>query len=234
MKKGIIALIVIVFIVAGGLLYLKYSGKLEKIKLPIFSSYIKLPQPKHDSQTSIEKALLERRSVRNYKDEPLTVGDVSQLLWAAQGITNSKDYRTAPSAGATYPLEIYLVAGNVIDLPVGVYKYFPSGHKLSKISSKDVRADLMIAAAGQEPVQMGAIDIVIAAVYERTTAKYGADGTKYADMEVGHAAQNVYLQAISLGLGTVVVGAIDGKTVKSIIGMKEDETPLYLMPVGKK
>lgn len=91
---------------------------------------VKLPEPKYSSKVSIEKALLERRSIRNYKNEPLMLSEISQLLWAAQGITDPRGFRTTPSAGALYPLEIYVVAGNVSDLSTGVWKYKPQGHEL--------------------------------------------------------------------------------------------------------
>ena len=157
-----------------------------------------LPEPRKDSQVSVEQALSERRSIRSYADEALTLGEVSQLLWAAQGITNDKGYRTAPSAAATYPLELYLVVGDVEDLPTGVYSYKPVGHKLVKVHDGDRRPQLTPARAGPYVVQGGAAYILLAAVYSRTTGRAGTEGAKYVHMEVGHAAQNVYLQALSL------------------------------------
>ncbi len=200
----------------------------------ISTERIKLPEPGHDSPTSIEQALLKRRSVRDYKDEPLTLAELSQLLWAAQGITDRRGFRAAPSAGALYPLEVYVVAGNVSNLPSGIYKYKPHEHELEKILEGDKRAKLCIAALGQSSVKDGAIAIVFSAVYERTTQKYGERGIRYVHMEVGHAAQNVYLQAVSLNLGTVVIGAFQDDAVRMIINMPDEENPLYIMPIGRK
>lgn len=195
---------------------------------------IKLPAPSFDGKTSIEKALLMRRSVREYGDEALSLVEVSQLLWAAQGITEPKwGLRTAPSAGALYPLEIYAVVGNVEGIEKGVYKYRPKNHEIVKVKDGDVRDRLAAAALGQTSVEKAPIDIVISAVYERTTRKYGDRGIRYVHMEAGHAAQNVYLQAVSMNLGTVVVGAFEDGEVRGILSMPEEEHPLYIMPVGK-
>jgi len=195
---------------------------------------VELPEPRLKSGVSLEETLLTRRSVRKYRDLALTLADVSQLLWAAQGISTEWGGRTAPSAGATYPLEIYLVAGNVEALAAGVYKYHPQRHQLLKVGDKDVRGELAGAALNQTCVAEGAIDIVIAAIYERTTRKYGDRGVRYVHMEAGHAAQNIYLQAVALNLGTVVVGAFYDERVRDIIKMPENEVPLYLIPVGRK
>ena len=177
--------------------------------------------------------MFKRRSVREYANLPLTLEDISQLLWAAQGITTEWGGRTAPSAGALYPLEVYLVVGNVENLACGVYKYKPERHELVKVRDDDVRGELAQAALGQTWVKEGAIDIVIAAVYERTTKKYGDRGVMYVHMEAGHAAQNIYLQAAALNLGMVTVGAFYEDQVKDILGMPGNEIPLYVIPVGR-
>jgi SagB-type dehydrogenase family enzyme len=206
---------------------------------------LELPAPAHDSNFSLEQALSQRKSVREFKNEPLRLSDISQLLWAAQGMTGMDSHRTTPSAGALYPLEAYVVAGNVNGLQPGVYKYLPGDHALLKTADGDRRADLSRAAAGQQSVKDGAIAIVISGVYERTTEKYkepirdertGSDylsGIKYVHMEAGHASQNVYLQAASLRLGTVAIGALAEDEVRRILGMPGDERPLYIMPVGR-
>jgi SagB-type dehydrogenase family enzyme len=194
---------------------------------------IKLPDPKYSSSTSVEKALRERRSGRKYKDVPLMLSEVSQLLWAAQGITDPQGSRTAPSAGALYPIEVYIVIGNVNNLPNGIYKYSPQGHKLVRIEKGDKRPELSAAAFRQPWVADGAVVIIISAVYERTTRKYGERGIRYVHIEAGHAAQNVYLQAVSLNLKTVAVGAFDDRKVKNIIRMSPQEEPLIVMPVGR-
>ena len=198
------------------------------------SSTIALPTPLYDSQTSIEQALQARRSVRSYSSDPLTLAEVSQLLWAAQGITDPDGYRTAPSAGALYPLDIFVVAGNVTGLPAGVYHYEPHGHELILTIEGDLRQNVYEAALQQSALKDAAIVIVITAVYERTTVKYGPRGIQYVHMEVGHAAQNIYLQVESLGLGTVFIGAFYEDRVKAVLQLGAEEIPLGLMPVGRQ
>jgi len=195
---------------------------------------VELPEPRQDSAVSIEETLLKRRSVRHYTGEPLTLQEVSQLLWAAQGTTDPRGFRTAPSAGATYPLETYIVVGDVQDLTEGVYRYESAEHKLVKVLDGDCRAQLAGAALGQSWVEEGAISIVFTAIYERTTRRYGDRGIRYVHMEVGHAAQNVYLQAVALGLGTVVIGAFYDDQVGEILKLPQNEQPLYIMPVGRR
>ena len=172
--------------------------------------------------------------MREFVDTPLTLEEVSQLLWAAQGITAKWGGRTAPSAGALYPLELYVVVGNVDGLPQGVYKYRPAGHDLVKVVDGDQRSRLAEAAVGQSWVRDGAIDIVVAAVYERTMRKYKERGIRYVHMEAGHAAQNIYLQATTMDLGMVTVGAFFDEQVSEILGMPKDEAPLYVIPVGRR
>jgi len=194
---------------------------------------IRLPAPKHDGTISLEQALLKRRSVREYRDEPLTLSEVAQLLWAAQGITHrSRGFRTAPSAGALYPLEVYVVLGNVKGVEPGAYKYRPQQHVLQRVRKGDVRAELSAAALEQTWIGQAPIVIVFSAVYQRTTKKYGDRGIRYVHMEVGHAAQNVCLQAVSLNLGAGVVGAFRDRQVNKILNAPENEQPLYLVPVG--
>ncbi len=196
---------------------------------------IKLPQPRFSSDVSVEEALLKRRSVREYKDEPLTIAEISQILWSAQGITERRmGFRTAPSAGALYPLEVYIVIGKVKDLVPGVYKYRPESHDIVLISSGDKRIDLYRVSLMQDCIKNAPVVLVISAIFERTTRKYGERGIRYVYMEAGHSAQNVYLQCESLGLGTVVVGAFDDEGVRRVLNLGKGETPLYLIPVGKK
>jgi SagB-type dehydrogenase family enzyme len=194
---------------------------------------IQLPEPEYAGSISIEEALLKRRSVRSYKDGPLTIAEVSQLLWAAQGITDRGGLRTAPSAGALYPLELYIAAGRVTGLPEGVYKYKPHDHKLTRVVKGDKRNELCNAALGQSPVKTAPAVIVFAAVYERTTLKYGDRGVQYVHIETGHAAQNVSLQAAALNLGTVAIGAFHDDLVRKVMNMADRERPLYIMPVGR-
>ena len=195
---------------------------------------IKLPDPQYDSDVSIEQSLLNRRSIRGYTGEPLALQEVSQLLWAAQGITGVRGFRTAPSAGALYPLEVYLVAGDVEDLPPGVYRYEPDEHQLTRIIRGDKRAELVGAALAQPWVKEGAISVVFTAIYERATGKYGDKGIRYVHMEVGHAAQNLCLQATAMGLGAVTVGAFYDGRVAKLLNLPQDEHPLYIIPVGQR
>lgn len=207
----------------------------EKLVKSTALNVIKLPEPSYKSPVSIEEALLLRRSIREYEDEPLTLKQVSQLLWAAQGITlPAYGFRAAPSAGATYPLEVYVVVkkGGVKELDPGIYHYLPKGHKLELVKLGDYSAELMEAALSQEWVGDAAINLVINAIYERTTRRYGDRGRRYVHMEVGHVGQNVYLQCISLGLACVVIGAFYDEQVKRIIGGVGE--PLYIIPVGVK
>lgn len=194
---------------------------------------VKLPTPAYDGEVSVERTLAKRRSIRSYRNESLTLGEISQLLWSAQGITDPRGLRTAPSAGALYPLELYVIAGNVKDLDKGVYKYDPREHKIVKVLDGDKREELARAALGQSWVKEGAIDLVVATVYERTTWKYGERGRRYVHMEAGHAAQNLYLQCVSLGLGMVVVGAFYDDMVRECLNLPENEDPLYIIPVGR-
>jgi SagB-type dehydrogenase family enzyme len=196
---------------------------------------ISLPPPRIDSAWSVERVLLRRRSIRELRPEPLTLADLSQLLWAAQGITEVRGgLRTAPSAGATYPLELSVVAGKVHDLVPGVYRYLPARHTVERVLAGDIRQDLAAAALGQAWAGLGAAILIIAAVYERTTRRYGDRGTGYVHMEAGHAAQNVYLQAVALGIGTVVIGAFDDDRVQRILRLPARERPLYLLPLGRQ
>ncbi len=193
---------------------------------------LKLPKPRYKSEVSVEEALLKRRSVRSYQKSPLTLEEVSQLLWAAYGVTADWGGKTCPSAGATYPLVIYLVAGEVKDLKPGVYQYLPEEHSLKLVLEKDVRKELTAAAWQQEYILKAPINIIITANYERTTSHYGERGIRYVHMEVGHCGQNIHLQCETMGLGTVVIGAFNDKEVKRILNIKEDV--LYIMPVGRK
>jgi SagB-type dehydrogenase family enzyme len=194
---------------------------------------LKLPTPKIEGKISLEETLFKRRSVRDYASEGLRLEEVSQLLWAAQGITAEWGGRTAPSAGGLYPLTVYLVAGNVEDLAGGVYKYNPERHELTMVKDGDFREQMAAASLDQTWVKEGAINIIIAAVYEITTGKYGERGFRYVHMEAGHAAQNICLQATALNLGAVTVGAFEDDQIRQTVGMAANENPLYVIPVGR-
>jgi len=226
------------YLVTLAILLVIFGGCAKPATIPMPSleqaEVINLPEPRYDSDVSIEQSLLNRRSIRSYTGEPLTLQELSQLLWATQGITDPRGFRTAPSAGGLYPLELYLVAGDVEDLISGVYWYKPDGHQLIKTMDGDSRAELADAALAQSWVKDGAVSIVLTAVYERTTDKYGERGIRYIHMEAGHAAQNLCLQAIAMGLGTVTVGAFHDEQVTKLLNLTEDEQPLYVIPIGRK
>lgn len=196
-------------------------------------SRVVLPEPVQTGEMPLEQALLERRSVRAYQDQTLTLEHLVQLLWAAQGITRADGRRTAPSAGALYPLELRVIVGDVEGLAPGVYRYSPRNHELMQTAAGDRRARLSEAALNQAAVKDAPAVIVMSAVYQRTTAKYGERGIRYAHMEVGAAAQNVYLQATALGLGTVFIGAFHDEEVSKILLLDDEEAVLCLMPIGR-
>jgi SagB-type dehydrogenase family enzyme len=194
---------------------------------------VALPEPRYDGSLSLEGALAQRRSVRNFAPGAVTLDEVSQLLWSAQGMTGPQGHRAAPSAGALYPLEIYLVTGNVVGLEAGVYKYIPRGHFLTKHRDGNRLAALSTAAWDQSWIRDASCILVIAADIKRTAVKYGERAERYVHMEVGHAAQNVYLQTAALGLGTTMVGAFKDAEVKRLMKMAATESPLALLPIGR-
>ncbi len=197
------------------------------------SSRITLPPGEPSGGVTVGEALRSRRSVRGFADDALDLVQVAQLLWAAQGVTHGQGFRTAPSAGALYPLETYLVSGNVRDLPSGVYGYDPYAHALDTIAQSERRPQLSDAAFSQDWIATSSAVIVLGAVPSRTTVKYGERGHRYIHMEVGHAAQNVYLQAVSLGLGTTMVGAFHDNNVQTVLDLPDGVTPLCLLPIGR-
>ena len=187
---------------------------------------IELPAPSLDSDEALEAALASRRSVRTFTADPLDLNELSQLLWAAQGITSEQGARTAPSAGGLYPLELFVVAGD------GLYHYLPEQHSLERLGTSDLRDLLSEAALGQEAVADGAAVFVITAVYSRTEAKYEDRAERYVHLEAGHAAENLLLQATALGLGAVPIGAFRDSEVQDVLALPADHAPLYLIPVG--
>jgi len=163
----------------------------------------------------------------------IALAELGQLLWAAQGVTHAEGGRTAPSAGATYPLELYAIAGAVEGLAPGIFRYDPRRHDLHQVAAGDRRRDLAAAALSQSLIAEAAAIVVIAAVFRRTTGKYGLRGERYVQIEVGHAGENFCLQAVALGLGSTVVGAFEDEAVKAVIGADQPGEPLCLLPVGR-
>lgn len=197
-------------------------------------SEVALHGPAESGSLSVEEAIANRRSIRELGGGEIELPDVAQLLWAAQGVTDeSRGRRAAPSAGAKYPIELYALAGSVDGLATGLYRYVPERHALALIKVGDVRDELCQEALSQEWVRNAGLVIVITAVYERTMEKYGERGVRYAHIEVGAVAENIYLQAESLGLGTTFVGAFSDEGVKRVLGLS-DQAPLGIMPVGTR
>ncbi len=187
---------------------------------------INLPKPNQESSISLEKAIAVRRSQRKFLPQPLTLEQIGQLSWAAQGQDTGARYRTTPSAGATYPLELFIVTGD------GFFHYLPDRHALEKMSGQDLRTELATAAWGQGFIEDAPVTLVFAAEFSRTTNHYGKRGIRYVYMEAGHAAQNVHLQAESLGLGSVAVGAFDDSSVSEVLTLPENLEPVYMVSVG--
>ena len=231
---------------------------------------IPLPEPRLDGPGSVEQALSQRRSIRRYATASLQLADLGQLMWAAQGVTQPMEepppgfswewrggVRTAPSAGALYPLELYAVIGDVEELEPGVYQYLPAEHALARVASPDPppasapddRREALSGAAScsskavsqqalsgaglrQLAIRNAPTVLVLAGVVERTAAKYGDRAERYVHIEVGAAAQNVYLECESLELGTVFIGAFDDEAVAGVLGLSGDERVFGMMPIG--
>lgn len=186
---------------------------------------IKLPEPESTNK-SIEECIGARRSIRRFKDKDLTYEEIANILWAAQGITDkNRSLRAAPSAGATYPLEIFIAKKD------GLFRYIPQTHALKKEKTEDLRKDIAKAALNQMFIADAGLVIIITAVFDRTTSRYGDRGIRYVYNEVGHCAQNIHLEAVALGLGSVPIGAYDDDKLKEILGLEQEE-PLYIIPVG--
>jgi SagB-type dehydrogenase family enzyme len=193
---------------------------------------VKLPGMETSGRSQIEELIEKRRSVRRYKDKKLSESVISRLLWAAQGISSGGGLRTSPSAGALYPLEVHVVTGGEGELEPGVYRYIPEGHTLLREIAGDVREKLSKAALSQPMIRYAPVSFVISAVYARITGKYGSRGLRYAHMEAGHAAQNVCLLGVELGIGTCTVGAFEDEEVKNVLKLPGNEEPLYILPLG--
>jgi len=187
---------------------------------------ITLPKPNFDGPISLEKAITARRSWRDFQSQPLTLEQIGQLAWSAQGQDTKSKYRTAPSAGATYPLELFVVNEQ------GLFHYLPGKHALEKLTDRDLRSALATAGWGQEFVEAAPLTMVFAAEFDRTTRRYGKRGIRYVYMEAGHAAQNVHLQAEALGLGSVTVGAFDDASVSKVLSLPVNFEPVYMVVVG--
>jgi SagB-type dehydrogenase family enzyme len=195
--------------------------------LALSANTIALPKPNLIGKTSLEEAIFRRRSERTFQDKELSMEYLSQLLWSAQGITDDTyGLRAAPSAGALYPLVFYVLKKD------GVFRYLPDGHKLLQLSDQDIRPSVARASLGQDYIKDAPVDIIVAANFAITQAKYGPRAFRYVCMEIGHAAENLQLQATALGLGSVPVGAFWDDVVRSSLKLPDNQDPLYIIPIG--
>lgn len=234
--KGRIALIILIILLAITIVYLIWP-KSYPINQKAVITNNNLPKPQITGNMSVEQAINDRRSVRRYSNESLSIEDVSQLLWAAQGITDQNTkFRTAPSAGHTFPLEAYILIGKdgVSGLKEGFYHYNPFSHSLEQILGTDSRSDLSQAANGQPWVKEAPVDIVITGNYQKMIDKYKDEklSTRFVDMEAGHVGQNIYLEAQARNLATVALGSFKDDQVHQILKIPSNENTLYIFPVG--
>ena len=220
-------LLLMIIVLALMIMFIQKEQGVKQIKKSNSLNVMKLSTPKKRGDVSIEETIAKRRSVRDFKAAKLSSEQISQLLWAAQGITEKeKGLRSAPSAGGFYPIEIYAL------FEEGVFHYIPQTHELDKIMNEDVRSKLCEVANGQESILSAPLIILIAAVYERTTAEYSERGIRYVHMESGHVAENIQLQAVGLGLGSVPIGSFLDKDVSTILNLSANIKPLYIIPIG--
>jgi SagB-type dehydrogenase family enzyme len=198
---------------------------------------ISLPKPSSDGKVSLEKAIKARRTIRDFRERSLSLNHLSQLLWSAQGITEpTTGRRAAPSGGALYPLDIYILIGEngVEKMEAGVYHYLPKEHSVSMILKGDRRREIASASLSQMWMAKAPVLFIITAEYKRITGKYGERGVRYALIEVGHVAQNLFLQAEALGLGAGIVGAYNDLEVSKVADLPSKHESLLIMPVGYK
>jgi SagB-type dehydrogenase family enzyme len=221
-------------------LFLAASSLPVRAADPAAATVVPLPAPRTDGKVSVETALRERRSVRTYAPAPLTLEEVGQLCWAAQGVTDEKGHRTAPSARGTYPLELRVVAGDVTGLPPGVYRYQAAGHSLRLEAAGDRRAELDRKAVGQAwmPVAKAPAVFVLTGVTARAAsggdAAMNERGAHFVWVEAGLAAQGLFLEATALGLGSTYVGGFKAPEAQAVLGFPPSEELLAILPVGRK
>jgi SagB-type dehydrogenase family enzyme len=204
--------------------------------LGLAAELIKLPPPSLKGAMSVEEALSQRRSVRQFANRGLEMPQVAQLLWAASGVTDPGGKRTAPSGRAAYPLEFYLVAGErgVSQLPAGVYRYHPKEHSLEQVGKGDQRGPVAKAANNQAYLTQAPIIVVIAGEYARSKAKNSERGVRYTIMEAGLAGENLLLQTVALGLGAGCVGGFNDAEVSRALSLPREHEPLLILPLGYK
>ncbi len=205
-----------------------FSGEAQSLETNSMGKeqVVQLPKPSLQNKLSLEEALAKRHSVREFSSTPLTIEQISQLLWAGQGVTRDWGGRTAPSAGALFPIEIYLLTGEAL------HHYLVKTHSLEPVVQQDLRAKLAEAALRQGSIASAPAVFVICADVSRTARKYGERAQRYVDFEVGHIGQNILLQAVSLGLGAVPIGAFSDAKVKEVLKLPQVLEALYIIPVG--
>jgi SagB-type dehydrogenase family enzyme len=234
-KKLVIICLIIVLIGVSSAYYFSGTNKTSYNTRHVIST-VSLPAPQLTGNLSVEAAIENRRSVRHYSNQSVTLDNVSQILWSAQGITDTQyQLRAAPSAGQVYPLEVYVIAGpNVSGLQEGVYQYEPSNNTLEMFMNGDLRSDLSNIADGQLWVKQAPLDILITGDNQKMIDKYPDKdlSTRFVDLEAGHAGENIYLQAESLGLVTVSLGSFDSNQLSQKFELPSNETPLYIFPIG--
>jgi SagB-type dehydrogenase family enzyme len=240
-QKSKVVLLAIILLSVFLAVYIGYSIFMQPVEVKYQSRQIlatvDLPQAEISSNMSVDQAIQNRRSVRSFSATTLTLNDVSQLLWAAQGITDSeRNFRATPSAGHVFPMEVYLVSGNgsVQELEAGIYHYNPFNNTLEKIVKGDQRYNLSKAAHQQKWVNDAPISLVVTGNYQKMQDKYpeGNISTRFVDMEAGHIGENIYLEAVSRGLGTVAIGSFYDDQMINLLKLPSNETPLYIYPVG--
>ncbi len=235
-KKLVLIILIIIFISVSSLYY--FSGSKKSVYTNrVIISIIDLPSPVLTGNLSVEEAIQNRRSVRIFSNDSVSLGNVSQILWAAQGITDQQNnLRAAPSAGQVYPLELYVIVGTngVSGLPEGVYHYVPSNNTLEKIMNGDLRNDLSTIANGQPWVKQAPIDMLITGDYLKMIDKYNDKdmSTRFVNLEAGHVGENIYLQSESLGLVTVSIGSFNENQLVTRFNLPTNETPIYIFPIG--
>ncbi|UCF71975.1 MAG: SagB/ThcOx family dehydrogenase [Deltaproteobacteria bacterium] len=198
---------------------------------------MRLPDPMLDGAVSLERTVHQRRTIRSFEGKALTLEQFSQLLWAAQGITETGGFkRAAPSAGALYPMDIYGAVGRdcIEKLDPGLYHYEPADHSISLVQEGDVRRGIAAASLGQMWMAHAPVTVVITAEYNRIMGKYGQRGIRYAMIEAGHIGQNIFLQSEAMGLAAGIVGAFEDQKIIQVMGIKQTHEPLLIMPVGSK
>ncbi len=200
-------------------------------------TFLPLPGPSFKGKVSLEEAINSRRTIREFRPNPLTREQLSQVLWAAHGITEERGFKRAiPSAGALYPLDLYVLTGGngVSGLEDGLYHFHPQGHRLSRVKAGDWRRDLAQASLSQSWMARAPVMLLITGEYERCSRKYRQRGIRYTHIEAGHMGQNIFLQAEALGLGAGIVGAFDNQRIVETAGLPISHDPILLMPVGYK